>query len=69
MRLLLASAAMTFGAGSVLAQTAVDPVAPANTDRFNGTSDAPAEDIVVTGRNASANGVTNTTPGLPVERA
>jgi iron complex outermembrane receptor protein len=32
-------------------------------DRFNGTSDQSSEDIVVTGRQASANGVTNTTPG------
>jgi len=63
MRLMLTSAALIFGAGSTSAQTAAGPVSPASTDRFNGTSDAPAEDIVVTGRNASANGVTNTTPG------
>lgn len=31
--------------------------------RFNGTSDQNVEEIVVTGRSTSANGVTNTTPG------
>jgi len=69
MGLLLASAAMLACgpafAQTVPAETATDPAADTGQarGRFDGTSDAPAEDIVVTGRNASANGVTNTTPG------
>jgi iron complex outermembrane receptor protein len=65
-------------AGAASAQTApviaARPVAPgegvqpipgqeAPTERFNGTSDQSAADIVVTGGRRSANGVTGTTPG------
>jgi len=39
------------------------PPAPQADTRFNGTADAPHDDIVVTAARLSANGVTGTTPG------
>ncbi|MBB3472921.1 TonB-dependent receptor [Sphingomonas sp. BK345] len=65
--LLLATAVVAALTGAparaqVVDQAEGDPQA-ASRERFDGTADAAAADIVVTGRGSSANGVTNTTPG------
>ncbi|CAN5485620.1 TonB-dependent receptor [soil metagenome] len=61
-RLLVATAlGSLFGAGALHAQTATPETEQSG--RFNGTSDQNVDDIIVTGRSVSANGVTNTTPG------
>jgi iron complex outermembrane receptor protein len=65
--LILLATAATILTG-VAPATAQNPDAPAASEetqgsRFNGTADADPDDIIVTGRGSSANGVTNTTPG------
>ncbi|MBY9063394.1 hypothetical protein K7957_10685 [Sphingomonas yunnanensis] len=65
--LLLATAVVAALTGGPARAQVVDPAEgdpqAASRERFDGTADAAAADIVVTGRGSSANGVTNTTPG------
>ena len=62
--LFLTTALSAFAATtSAHAQEAAQGEDKAQAGRFNGTSDEDMQDIVVTGRSSSANGVTNTTPG------
>ncbi|MFC3443296.1 TonB-dependent receptor [Sphingobium rhizovicinum] len=65
-RFFLATALGAMAIGQAYAQAPAqsgDADSRPQSERFNGTSDQGAQDIIVTGRGASANGVTNTTPG------
>ncbi|WP_298672890.1 TonB-dependent receptor [uncultured Sphingomonas sp.] len=63
-RLFLTTALIAIvGGNAAYAQESAKEDARPQAERFNGTSDQNTQDIVVTGRASSANGVTNTTPG------
>jgi iron complex outermembrane receptor protein len=55
--------AQTSDAGLTTEQSSSEPAKAGSDQRFDGTADAGGGEVVVTGRSASANGVTNTTPG------
>jgi iron complex outermembrane receptor protein len=55
--------AQTSDAGLTTEQSSSEPAGSGSDQRFDGTADAGGGEVVVTGRSASANGVTNTTPG------